>query len=253
MKVATIIYHKNILSIYKEEWIEKCIDSIKNQSFKDFIVYELNYGGDKLNLGEKYNLDNHKFYNKKLKNHAEAMIFLFKKCIEDGIDVVFNNNMDDYSDYKRFEIQLSKIKEGYHLVASNFNHVSEDNIFIRDMNFSKLDIEEEFKKNHNIICHPSVCYSREFIENNSYIPSEIPEEDFNLWKRTILNYKFYICDEFLLNYRIHKNQISGRDKSKITILPEFNIMVSPGLIRCSCGEPKDKIRYNFCQKCNKLY
>ena len=22
---------------------------------------------------------------------------------------------------------------------------------------------------------------------------------------------------------------------------------------CVCGEPKNKVRYNFCQKCNKFY
>jgi hypothetical protein len=30
-------------------------------------------------------------------------------------------------------------------------------------------------------------------------------------------------------------------------------MTKTDLFRCSCGEIKDKIRYNFCQKCNKLY
>jgi len=265
MKVATILYHKNISSIYKYEWIQKCVDSIKEQTFKDFIIYEINYGDDDLNLSKKYNINqNHYYYKVKLNNHAEAMNFLFDKCLEDGVDIIINNNLDDYSNPKRFETQIRKIEEGYDLVSSNFTHIDIDDKEIRNMMFSKLNIKDEFNKGHNIICHPSVCYSINFIKNNRYNPSEIPEEDFNLWKRTIDEYKFYICEEFLLNYRIHKNQIteSGRDKSlkvknnhinKNNIIPEFNIMVKPGLIRCSCGEPKDKVRYNFCQKCNKLY
>lgn len=289
MKVATILYHKNILSIYREEWIKQCIESIKNQTFTDFIVYEVNYGDDDLNLGEKYGFkQTHHFYKEKLNNHAEAMNFLFDKCLADNVDVVVNNNMDDFSDVNRFEIQLSKIKEGYDIVSSNFQYISEDGILGNKMNMSVYDPIIEFNNEHNIICHPSVCYSRKFIENNRYDGDEIPAEDFKLWKRTIDNYKFYICSEYLINYRFHKNQITTsnsiknddfkyEDQTKI-IFQELNIVVNedinkreivtnkptevyiepitvriPGRSLCSCGEPINKIKYNFCQKCNKLY
>ena len=45
MKSAVILYHKNINKIYKSEWIEECIQSIINQTYKDYFVYDLNYGG----------------------------------------------------------------------------------------------------------------------------------------------------------------------------------------------------------------
>lgn len=38
--------------------------------------------------------------------------------------------------------------------------------------------------------------------------------------------------------------------------PQTNIVFNfptPPVNRCVCGEPKDKVRYNFCPKCNKLY
>ena len=44
MKVGIICYHKN-LSNYPKEWIEKFRDSIRNQTWKAYTIYELNYGG----------------------------------------------------------------------------------------------------------------------------------------------------------------------------------------------------------------
>jgi hypothetical protein len=317
MKVATIIYHKNIKSIYKKEWIDDCINSIKNQSYTDFILYELNYGDGELNLSKEYNVkqENH-YYQMKFDNHGEAMNFLLDECLQDGCDVVINNNMDDYSDEKRFEIQLEKIKEGYDIVSSNFRFVNGEGLSGKEMRMSDLNTKYELlEKNHNVICHPSVCYSRNFLLNNEYDGGEIPEEDFLLWKRTVSNYRFFICDEFLINYRFHENQITAQNKfkqdkldfikeenrlmkkmniefldpitlekikkdsittSKDTTAPIIDLsLISKAQNRrdgvfptgdttvrkrgfnplsiCVCGEQKNKVKYNFCQKCNKLY
>ena len=201
MKVITIIYHKNISSLYKKEWIEKSYNSILNQTYTDFIIYELNYGDDDLQLCNESDEKEYKYYKIPFENHAEAMNFLLEKCFIDGADFIFNNNLDDINDINRFQIQISAIKNGYDLVSSNFIHIDEDDNEITKMTMSNFNLNDEFSKGHNIICHPSVCYSRKFIENNKYIPSEIPEEDFNLWKRTLSDSNFFICPEFLIKYR----------------------------------------------------
>ena len=253
MKVATIIYHKNVLSIYDKKWIEKCYNSILEQTLKRFTIYELNYGDDDLKLYREYpNNKEYHFYKVKFDNHAVAMNFLLDECIKDGFDVVFNNNLDDFNDVNRFEIQLKKIKKGYDIVSSNFIHIDKDDLPIRKMDFSKLNIEEQFKNGNNIIAHPSVCYSKNFLDKNRYVGSEIPEEDFLLWKRTIHKYRYFICPEYLINYRIHNNQVSGNKETKTNdlFIPKY-ININNNCNKC--GEPKNKIKYNFCQKCNSLY
>jgi hypothetical protein len=255
MKVATILYHKNILSIYDRKWIEKCFNSVLNQTFKKFAIYELNYGDDNLKLYREYpNNKEYHYYQTKFDNHADAMNFLLNECVNDGFDVVFNNNMDDFSDIKRFETQLKKIKIGYDIVASNFIHIDKDDLEIRKMDFSKLDIETQFKKNNNIIAHPSVCYSKNFLEKNKYISSEIPEEDFKLWKRTIKDYKYHICPQYLINYRIHNNQVSTNVRIENVNNSTIQYIQNSNFDNCvKCGSPKNKVKYNFCQKCNTLY
>lgn len=210
MKVGVIFYHKNITKLYPQNWIDQCVNSILYQSYDDFVIYELNYGDDQFKICKKYDIDKeYHFYNDKFDNHAEAMNFLLKKAIHDGCDAIFNTNMDDNYHVDRFKMQLEYIRNGYDIISSNFIHIDENNKEIRKMNFSKENISKNLKINHNIIAHPVVCYSKRYIEANLYNPMEIPYEDMLLWKRTCDKYKFHICDEYLLNYRIHTNQVSN--------------------------------------------
>lgn len=253
-KVSVIIYHKNILSLYRRDWILDCVKSIKLQTYQDFTIYELNYGDEELNICEEYKFDKYKYFEKKFENHAEAMNFLLQKNIEDNIDIVLNINIDDINNHERFEKQIDKVKEGYDIVSCNFQFIDEFGELGEKMILSDYDIENEFEKEHNVICHPGVCYSRNFIEKNLYIPSEIPKEDFLLWKRTLKKFSFFILPDIMIYYRIHKNQITSNKVVEEKKVSEYINTNRNSIDLCRyCNEPKNKIKYNFCQKCNRLY
>ena len=215
MKIGVIFFHRNIKNIYRERWIKKCVDSILNQTHSDFSIYEINYGGEEDSVLEGFNFSNpHVFISEKKENHAEAMNTIIDVAFGDGCDCIFNTNLDDFYDLKRFEVQLDRLNSGFDLVSSDFCYIEE--IEGKDeVTFTKNikgfgDIQENLGKGHNVIAHPSVAYSRRFWEQNRYVPEEIPREDMNLWLRSIQNgFKFYICDEVLLNYRLHENQVTG--------------------------------------------
>lgn len=257
MKTCVILYHKNINKIYKPEWIDECINSIVNQTYKDYYVYDLNYGGEDFNF-KKYFPKRYKFFKEEFKNHVGAMNFLFDRCSEKKFDVVFNINLDDCYHKDRFKIQIEKIKEGYDIVSSNFVVMKGEKR--ADMRFHDCNIVYRFSLGDNVIAHPCVCYSKKFIDNNRYL-DEIPEEDFKLWKRTINDYKFFICEEFLLYYRVHENQITYKTTvdSKREVIPDIegtiigkSIYVREDVCKY-CGFPQNRVKFNFCQKCNKLY
>jgi hypothetical protein len=215
MKIGVIFFHKNIKSIYKERWINKCIETILNQTVKDFSIYEINYGGDNFSLFEKIELKNpYTFISEEKSNHAEAMNRIIDLAFEDGCEYVFNTNLDDYYELNRFEKQIEFLDQGYDIVTSDFCYVEEigndDKItFYKEIKKSG-DIRENLMRNHNVIAHPCVSYTKKFWESNRYDIGEIPEEDLNLWKRSIENgFKFHICDDVLLNYRLHDNQVTG--------------------------------------------
>lgn len=215
MKIGVIFFHRNIKNIYQERWIKKCVGSILNQTHSNFSIYEINYGGERDSVLEGFHFSNpHIFISEEKKNHAEAMNSIIDVAFGDGCDYIFNTNLDDFYDPKRFEVQVDVLNSGFDLVSSDFCYIEEIN-GVDEVTLIKNikrfgDIQENLEKGHNVIAHPSVAYSKKFWEQNRYVPEEIPREDMNLWLRSIRNgFKFYICDEVLLNYRLHENQVTG--------------------------------------------
>lgn len=209
VKIGVVFYHSNICDIYPMDWIKECFESIINQSYSDFSIYELNYGDDDFRLSRyfDFNKDYH-YYQRKFNNHADAMNCVLDKAIEDGCDYVFNTNMDDNYHTNRFKTQISIALKGYDIVSSNFVYIDENGKKGKYFDFSNVNIKDNLKADNNVIAHPSVCYSKKFILENKYNSDKIPREDLELWKSTINKYKFFICPEYLLNYRIHQNQVS---------------------------------------------
>jgi hypothetical protein len=209
MKIGIIVFHKNIIDIYSKEWVDKCLDSLKNQTYKDLYFYEINYGGDEYRL-----IYDSKFYNIPKKNYAEAMNFIISEAFSDGCDFIFNTNLDDYYREDRIEKQLYYLNLGYDIVSSDFCYINESNQFIENMIMSRFhDIKRNLKFNHNVISHPSVGMSRNFWSDNKnrYDVDKVPTEDLFLWKESIeRDYKFYIVNEILLYYRIHNKQVSKK-------------------------------------------
>jgi len=216
MRCGVIFYHKNIFKIYNRRWVEKCVSSIIDQTIQDFTIYEVNYGGDGISLFSGIqNLRQKIFFtNCEMNNHAEAMNFIIDIAFQNGEDFIFNTNLDDYYSLDRMEKQIEALEMGFDVVSSDFCYMreveGEDEVFVHKNILQFGSISENINKNHNIIAHPAVAFSKRFWSDNRYSPSEIPEEDLFLWKRAIdKGYKFYIHPEELLFYRIHQNQITG--------------------------------------------
>ena len=220
MKVAVIFYHKHIHRIYKTRWIQKCVDSIAAQTFAEFDVHELDYGGSGTQLaeipGKAYT-----HYNGELPNHCFAMNFLLDELfLQRGYDVVFNTNMDDYYAPNRFELQLQCLEMGYDLVSSDFVHIREAgdadelSYHVRLQQYAYGDwtnwwIYRQLRLGHNVIAHPCVAFSRRFWDGNLRYNDLVGWEDLDLWKRgEEAGKRYQIIDAELLYYRIHDKQIT---------------------------------------------
>lgn len=206
LKSAVIIFHKHAYK-YNLQWVQRCLNSIRHQTYKNFDVFELDYGGEHTQLyhGSSFASTN------SIKDHAEAHNWLLDKVFELGYDVAFNVNIDDIYALDRFEKQIAAIKEGYDVVSSNFFHINEKGRLMNQLAMDSLDIEREFERGHNIIAHPVCAYSKNFWTNCDKLKSEeIPKDDFELWKRSLGKFKFKILPNFLLYYRIHGTKVSAK-------------------------------------------
>ena len=106
--VGVIFFHKNVKSIYKERWIEKCIKSILHQDFTSFKIYELNYGDDDYSFikksGTKRKFD---FHSSSFDNHADAMNFIITKAFEEYM-LTQGSSQDDLNTIKLAALNFKK-------------------------------------------------------------------------------------------------------------------------------------------------
>lgn len=201
-RVALIVFHANTSNLYPDAWITQFTESIVSQSYREFDIVECNYGDDNRNLFGS------NFYQKlKLNNHAEALNLLLDHCLI-IYDYVLATNVDDYYHPDYVKCTVEALEQGYDIVSCNFSLIDEKGILTNQHRFHHRDIKFELSRDHNIIAHPAVGYSKNFWEGNRYDPNEIPYEDLKLWQRSIDKYKFHILAENLLYHRVHSKAVS---------------------------------------------
>jgi len=209
MKVAVIIYHSNASKIYKKEWIDKCIDSIRNQTFQDFDVFELNYGGKYTHYCSSIG-NNQTLIVNPFANHIQAMNYLIDRCLLQGYDIIFNTNLDDCYAPDRFAKQILAIHNGAQLVSSNFNYFNDERGNFKQMDMARYgNIGVQLRRGHNVLAHPVIAYHKSFFDGGLKYNDLLGYEDKDLWQRADkLGKKMVILPDYLLNYRIHENQIT---------------------------------------------
>jgi len=198
MKVALICFHKNI-GRYPKEWVSLYKDSVLNQTYKDFDIIELNYGGSDERI-----FSNSFFNSADLKDHAEAHNYLLNLAFDSEYDLVLNTNVDDKYPPYRIEAQVNNYDSEVSVISGNYTSFSDESGIINTTSFHMMDIENEFSKNHNIIAHPACAYTRKIIDFNERLKSEeIASDDFCMWKRLLSKgAKFKILPDVLMYYRI---------------------------------------------------
>lgn len=218
-KCCVIFYHQNLKGKYKQEWMSECVESIEKQTYKNFDVLELNYGTtlDKLKdlIGRPAKFPNQYLtLYKKQKNHIHAMNYLLDYAFNNlEYDVVFNTNLDDKFHQDRFIKQLEYVKSEYELVSSNFIHIDENNTIKHLFKMSELNIKDELNRDHNILAHPVITFTKEFWNKYKYYEDRLQVEDLLLWKKAINNNaKIAIVPEYLLMYRLHPQQITAENR-----------------------------------------
>ena len=210
--VAVILFHSNIHNLYKEEWINDCLGSLQNQTYKNFKVFEFCYGNKQEKIWQFLSPQiRHEYYHSPAPNHVFAENNAIQIAYAAGFDYFFIVNLDDIYDITRIEKQLSLLNNGYDLVSSDFVRFYE-NGNTQEFKMSNLNFGEEAEKNHNIISHPVVAFNRNFWEKCRYFDvNGIPEEDFSAWKSAYSKgLRMKIVPDILLRQRVHANNISRK-------------------------------------------
>jgi hypothetical protein len=207
---AWLCYHKDAGVLYAQSWLDHYVDSTLSQTYPIDIL-EIDYGGTGVSLfGEQA----HRFWSEPLPSHADAQNFLLDYALgESSYSWALNSNVDDWYASDRASKQVGYLRQGADVVSADWVVVDGADNVLWKTEFSGLNVANELRNDHNILCHPVIAYSRRFWEDDTrYVPEQIPEEDLRLWRRKECFSTFVIIPEFLIYKRYHPNSICERLK-----------------------------------------
>lgn len=205
-----------LMSVYNEpvDWMRQAIESILNQTYKDFEFIIVNDNPER---------EENQFVLNEYRNKDSRIIILcnehnigLTKSLNKGLAVasgeyIARMDADDIALPKRFEKQAL-------FLAKNIN------VFLCHTNFNIIDINGNVKNKaykfpgysylfiQNTIAHPTVMFRKSFINLRFPLYDENCKraQDYELWTYLYLEgKKFAYIPDKLLNYRISQNQITS--------------------------------------------
>jgi len=217
-----------IMSVYNsEKFIGPAIESILNQSFKDFELIIVDDGStdNSVNEIEKYIDDTRiKLYKNDHVGLVRQLNFALAKA--KGIYIA-RMDADDISIHSRFEIQLEFLQKNKDivLVGSNIRHIDDIGKIIKLIEYpeSHYNIEHQMPV-FSSFCHPTILSYTSIIKklggyNNKY---ESAEDHALFLEMLEKGYKMYNIQKYLLNYRIHTDSVTSLNNQKQNMI-SYNI------------------------------
>lgn len=208
-----------ILPTYNsEKYIEKCLKSISNQSYKNFelIVVDGFSNDSTIDKISKYKYKmNIKILQIKTQNLAQALNYGISNCKG---EFIARMDSDDIMTPNRILKQINFFKnksfEGVlGTQAIRFNSSYFKPFVINSLNvYLKLDLLFG-----SPFIHPTVMFDRKIFEQGFFYNSEFNEcEDFELWSRLSNKYSFHNLKIPYLLYRVHQYSASNLKSEKLS-------------------------------------
>lgn len=203
-----------IMSVYKEplEWIKESIDSILNQTFKDFefIIVNDNPEDDKL-------LAFLKEYEEK-DARVRVLVNEFNIGLTKSLNYALREakgryiarmDADDISNPERFREQIDFLLNNEEIAVCGTAIEYMGNL--SGVHYFPKNQDEIFLFLETCFAHPTVMFRAEILKSNEYSEQYKVSQDFELWVRLYAQgYLFANLQSILLKYRVSNIQISKK-------------------------------------------
>jgi len=199
-----------------EEYIKKTIESILNQTYKNFeFLIIVNCSTDNtLNIIKEFQDERIRVYTTDIPQLGFNLNYGLN--LAKG-DFIVRIDADDIAANKRIEKQLAIMeKNNIDVIGSNIRFIDSKDNLIGTKKFPQNDNKIRkliFIK--SVLAHPTVMFKKSVVINIGGYLGGKASEDYNLWLRLMKNksIKFYNIQKPLLDYRIHENQVTGTNNS----------------------------------------
>jgi len=194
-------------------WLGETIQSLENQTFKDFELLVINDGStdNSIDIIKQSNLQHIRIIPGPQQGLAKALALGVNEA---KTEIIFRQDQDDISLPSRFQLQYNFLEENKDHVAvgSNATKIDEKGEkkgVIKSPNKSKA-IEMYFNLSNPLV-HSSMVFRKSAVlaAGNYWSPSSDPfPEDFHLWSRLIKNGRISVLSKRLVKYRLSSKGIS---------------------------------------------
>lgn len=225
-----------IMPVYNcEKYLRQAIESILNQTYKDFEFIIINDGSidNSFNIIKEYQLQDGRIIT--ISRENKGLIY----SLNEGISLASGKYIarmdgDDIALPERFEKQVEFLEHkkdvdviGTHIYAFGNEDIEKSkkieerfNVLIDEINMEKIIFDDI------VICHPSSMIRREVLDKlGGYSYKYTCAEDYDLWIRALkFGFKLSTVNEKLTRYRLHNESKSYNDDlENNTLLDYINI------------------------------
>ena len=200
-----------LLSTYNDEkYIKECIESVLNQSFRDFEFIIIDDGSTDAtyDIMASINDPRIKIFRKENTGIIDSVNFGISKCRG---EYIARMDGDDVCHVDRFKCQLDFLTNNldYSVCGSNTIYIDSEG---KSLGKTKFPLSNEAIKEYMLfgspLSNPSTMIKREVLAENLYSFDFPIAEDYEIWVRLRDKCKFYNIKRPLLYYRFHGYNIS---------------------------------------------
>lgn len=242
-----------LLCVFNGElWLRDCIESILNQTYKNFEFIIINDGSEDTSLSiiKEYALIDKRinFINQKNIGLTRSLNKGLKKAKGDWIARI---DCDDISLPKRLELQLNyALKENVGLVGCQSKIISNDSSKIKKVVLptKSKKIIQNLVRQKKFFSHSSVLFNKNLVLSlGGYRKWMQRSQDYDLWLRISEVSQIGCIDYFGIYLRDHNNRISNKDKGITQRIFAHTSLVSY-MIRKYYGKKYDPLLKNSSKK-----
>lgn len=204
-----------------EKYIAASIESVLNQTFKDFeliILDDASTDKTKEIVMSYAQNDSRIVYVQKQSNHGPATLRNEGILLAKGTFIALND-ADDLSECTRFEKQIAVFNSQPNVAVCGswiLNFGENMDSFVSQAPQNPIEIKLTFLS-YDCLANSSAMFRKSCVENIAYQKEFVPAEDYKLWSEVIVKQNFYIIQEALVHYRQHENNISKTKADNLAI------------------------------------
>lgn len=214
-----------ILTSYNHaKYIRETIDSILNQTFKDFelIIWDDASTDDSWEIIQSYKDKRIKTFRNEESKRAIYGINKTIKEISKGKYIAIHHS-DDIWQLTKLEKQVKFLDENreYGAVFTNAQAINENSGIFEDKNHMYYSVFDQPNRSRqewlnfffykgNALCHPSVMIKKECYDNCGVYRYGLAQiGDFDMWIRICMKYEIYVLPEKLTKFRVRDNEANA--------------------------------------------